>query len=149
MKKTVRIVSLLLLAALCAVLLVSCSKYPSLKKAFEKEGYEENEKLGSLAATIKEELEKEDLVVELHLMTKTSNSLTSALIIEFKATDDLVKAYEDSATIQGLVKDIESSEDVEKVYDALEEAGYVKGNCLVVPLSILYVNEITNIVKSV
>ena len=28
-------------------------------------------------------------------------------------------------------------------------AGYANGNCLVVPASILYINEITNIVKSV
>lgn len=35
------------------------------------------------------------------------------------------------------------------MYNALVNAGYANGNCLVVPASILYINEITNIVKSV
>ena len=61
----------------------------------------------------------------------------------------MVEAYNESATIQGLVQDISENEDVNEVYNALEEAGYACGNCLCVPLAILSINEITNIVKSV
>ena len=149
MKKLTRVLALVLLVAATATLLVSCNKYPALKKAFEKEGYKENTALENVSTKIKEELEKDDLTVTLHLLTKESNGLTSVLIIEFKATEDMKKAYDDSATIQGLVKDISSNEDAQAFADALENAGYAKGNCLAVPLSILYVNEITNIVKSV
>ena len=59
------------------------------------------------------------------------------------------KAYDDSATIQGLVKDVSSNENAQAFAEALENAGYAKGNCLAIPLSVLYINEITNIVKSV
>ena len=60
----------------------------------------------------------------------------------------MVEAYESSATIRGLVKDIADSEDVNAVYNALKDAGYAKDNCLVIPLSLIYAKEITNIVKS-
>lgn len=99
--------------------------------------------------TIKEELAKEEYAVELHMLTKKSNGLTSAIVIEFKSTKELVEYYESSATVQGLVKDVSENEDVNKMYNALVNAGYANGNCLVVPASILYINEITNIVKSV
>lgn len=149
MKNLTRVLALVLLVAAMATMLVSCSKYPSLKKAFEKEGYKENTALENVSTKIKEELEKDDLAVTLHLLTKESNGLTSVLIVEFKATEDMKKAYDDSATIQGLVKDVSSNEDAQAFADALENAGYAKGNCLAIPLSVLYINEITNIVKSV
>lgn len=149
MKKLVQIMSLVLLVAFAVTCLASCNKYPALKKAFEKEGYKENETLENTATKIKEEMEKDELVVNIHMLTKESNGLTSVLIVEFKSTEDMKKAYDDSATIQGLVKDISSNEDVQSFAEALENAGYAKGNCLAIPLSLLYVNEITNIVKSV
>lgn len=146
MKKLAKILSLVLVLAMATLALVGCSSYSSLKKAFEAKGYTENEKLEKVAESIKEELEKDDLAVTLHLMTK-ENGLTSALIIEFNSTEDMKKAYDDSETIKGLVKDISSNEDVAAFQKAMEDAGYAKGNCLVVPLSILYINEITTIVK--
>lgn len=149
MKKLVQIMSLVLLVAFAVTCLASCNKYPALKKAFEKEGYKENETLESTATKIKEEMEKDELAVNIHMLTKESNGITSVLIVEFKSTEDMKKAYDDSATIQGLVKDISSNEDVKAFAEALENAGYAKGNCLAIPLSLLYVNEITNIVKSV
>lgn len=146
MKKLAKILSLVLVLAMATLALVGCSSYSSLKKAFEAKDYKENEKLETVAENIKKEIEKDDLVVTLHLMTK-SNGITSALIIEFNSTEDMKKAYDDSETIKGLVKDISSNEDVTAFQKALEDAGYAKGNCLVVPLSVLYINEITTIVK--
>lgn len=149
MKKSMKILSLVLVLVMAVLSLASCSKYNALKSAFEKAGYEENSNLETVAKNIKEEMEKDNLVVNLHLMTKKSNGLTSALIIEFQSTEDMKKAYDDSETIKGLVKDISSNEDAKAFQQALENAGYAKGNCFVVPLSLLYINEITNIVKSV
>lgn len=150
MKKSVKIIAMALLLVSVLVMLVSCSKYSALKKAFEKEGYAENEDFNAVANSIKADLEKEDFAVEIHLLTKSDSTLKpSALVVEFKSTEDMVKAYEDSEAIKGLVKDIESNEDVQKVYSSLENAGFAKGNCFVIPLSLLYMNEITNIVKSV
>lgn len=149
MKKSLRIVSIVLVAVMLVLSLASCSKYSALQKAFEKEGYKENKTLDSVTEKIQKELEEEKLVVTLHLLTKESNGLTSVLIIEFQSTEDMVKAYEDSETMKGLVKDVKKNEDVKAMYNALKDAGYANGNCLCVPLSLLYINEITNIVKSV
>ena len=148
MKTFVKIMTAVLLVTVLVVSLVSCtSKYGDIRAAFEKEGYSENQSLESTSKAIKEELEKKDFAVEIHLLTK-SNKITSALVVEFKSTQEMVEAYESSATIRGLVKDIADSEDVNAVYNALKDAGYAKDNCLVIPLSLIYAKEITNIVKS-
>lgn len=150
MKKLTKILSVVMVLVMATMLLASCSsKYSALKSAFEAKGFEENTTFTGVSNKIKEELGKEEYAVELHLLTDKSNGLTSALIIEFKSTKELVEAYEDCATLQGLVKDISESEDTQKVYDAMVNAGYAKGNCLIVPLSILYASDITDIVKSV
>lgn len=146
MKHLTRVLALVLLVAAMATLLVSCNKYPSLKKAFEKEGYKESSTVEGIFADVKTALEKDELSVNLHVMV---NGLKSALIIEFKATEDMKKAYDDSATLQGALKDISENKDAQAFVDALENAGYAKGNCLVVPILPLYNDEITSIVKSV
>ncbi|CDE18972.1 MAG: hypothetical protein SPF67_02730 [Eubacteriales bacterium] len=151
MKKLTKIVSLALVLVMAVMMLASCggSKYPAIEKAFVDAGYENNTTFTGVMNTIKEELAKEEYAVELHMLTKKSNGLTSAIVIEFKSTKELVEYYESSATVQGLIKDVSENEDVNKMYNALVNAGYANGNCLVVPASILYINEITNIVKSV
>ena len=151
MKKLAKIVSLALVLVMAVMMLASCggSKYPAIEKAFVDAGYENNTTFTGVMNTIKEELAKEEYAVELHMLTKKSNGLTSAIVIEFKSTKELVEYYESSATVQGLIKDVSENEDVNKMYNALVNAGYANGNCLVVPASILYINEITNIVKSV
>ena len=151
MKKLTKIVSLALVLVMAVMMLASCggSKYPAIEKAFVDAGYENNTTFTGVMNTIKEELAKEEYAVELHMLTKKSNGLTSAIVIEFKSTKELVEYYESSATVQGLIKDVSENEDVNKMYNARVNAGYANGNCLVVPASILYINEITNIVKSV
>ena len=150
MKKITKIVSLALVLVMALTMLASCgSKYSSIEKAFIDAGYENNTTFTGVMNTIKEELAKDEYAVEIHMLTKKSNGLTSAIVIEFKSTKELVEYYESSATAQGLVKDVSENEDVKKMYNALVNAGYSNGNCLVLPASILYINEITNIVKSV
>ena len=151
MKKLTKIVSLALVLVMAVMMLASCggSKYPAIEKAFVDAGYENNTTFTGVMNTIKEELAKEEYAVELHMLTKKSNGLTSAIVIEFKSTKELVEYYESSATVQGLIKDVSENEDVNKMYNALVNAGSANGNCLVVPASILYIHEITNIVKSV
>lgn len=150
MKKLTKIVSLALVLVMALTMLASCgSKYSAIEKAFIDAGYENNTTFTGVMNTIKEELAKDEYAVEIHMLTKKSNGLTSAIVIEFKSTKELVEYYESSATAQGLVKDVSENEDVKKMYNALVNAGYANGNCLVLPASILYINEITNIVKSV
>ena len=150
MKKITKIVSLALVLVMALTMLASCgSKYSAIEKAFIDACYENNTTFTGIMNTIKEELAKDEYAVELHLLTKKSNGITSAIIIEFKSTKELVEFYESSETVKGLVKDLSKNEDVNKMYNALVEAGYANGNCLVLPASVLYLNEITNIVKSV
>lgn len=150
MKKITKIVSLALVLVMALTMLASCgSKYSAIEKAFVDAGYENNTTFTGVMNTIKEELAKDEYAVELHMLTKKSNGLTSAIVIEFKSTKELVEFYDSSATAQGLVKDVSENEDVKKMYNALVNAGYANGNCLVLSASILYINEITNIVKSV
>lgn len=149
MKKMTKLMAILLIVVSALSLVACSSKYGALKSAFEKAEYQENSSFTGVAETIKEELAKEEYAVELHLMTKKSNGLTSALIIEFKSTKELVQAYNDNKAIRDLVSDVKNDEDVNKMYNTLVENGYAKGNCLVVPMSVLYYTEITGIVKGV
>ncbi len=147
-----------LLLALTAILLVGCvfslascqkkSVYPKLEKAFIEEDFELVEELDTVTDKIKSELEKEELVIELHLLVrKELLDPGTALIIEFKTTDELVEAYEDSATLRGFVQDVKEDEDAQAFYDALVEHGYAAGNCLIVP--IINGDDVRDIVKSV
>jgi len=148
MKKFAMIVSILLVAVL-SVAMVGCSSYGSLKKAFEKEGYEEVTELEEYAESVKKEAEKDDLEVTLHAMKKVDGlKSTLVLIVEFKATEDMKKFYEDSETVKGFVKDVTDNEDVKAWQEAMENAGYAKGNCLVFTVNPLSINDVTNIVKN-
>ena len=149
MKKLCAIAALCLAAVLSLVLVGCGSSYNALKKAFEKAGYTESETLESRAETIKEEAEKDSLVVTVHGMSKVDGLQTNfVMIIEFNSTEDMKKLYDESNTIQGLVKDIEENDSAEELKDALEEAGFAKGNCLVISTNSLAMNEVTNIVKN-
>ena len=148
MKKFAMIVSILLVAVL-SVAMVGCSMYGSLKKAFEKEGYEEVTELEDVAKKEKEEAKKDNLEVNLHAMKKVDGlKSTLVLIVEFKATEDMKKFYEDSETVKGFVKDVSDNEDVKAWQEAMENAGYAKGNCLVFTVNPLSINDVTNIVKN-
>lgn len=143
-----KVLAVALTVLLAAALLVSCSsKYKTLENAFVKAGYAVNEDFTALADSIKSKLEKEEYAVEMHMLTKTG-PITSVLIIEFRTTKELVDAYRDNENIRDLVRAAAEDEDVQKAYAKLVEKGFAKGNCLVVPLSIFYIDEITEIVKN-
>lgn len=145
--KTFRTVIATIMIFATMLCLVSCSSaYNAVQSAFEKEGFVENTDFTAVVNAIKEELDREEYAVELHLLTK-SGSILSALVIEFKTTTEMVEALEESATLQGLVTDISKDENVNKVYDSLKEHGYAHKNCLIVPLSVLRADTITDIVK--
>jgi len=145
MKKVVVSLVAVIMSVFMALTFVGCSSYSKIKSAFEKEGYTESEQVEKLVTSIKEDLEKDDLVVELHVLTKT---LSVVIVCEFKSTEELAKAYKDSATMQGLVKDAKKSEDLKEMYKALEETGFVKGNCIVLPATIINATEVAEIVKN-
>lgn len=146
MKKTVRIFALVAALTLCLVALTACSdKYGALKSAFEEEGFKENQVVEGVAEQIKQDLEKQELEVNIHVLTK---GVDAVAIIEFTATEELAQAIKDSNTLQGFIKDVQESEDANEFYNKLVEAGYAKGNCLCIPLTVK-ASTMTEIVKSV
>ena len=153
MKKLTKVLALVLVLATLALTLVSCSTYSNVKKAFEKEGYTESEDVEKLAKDYKEEAEKDNLAVQLHVFTKGAEKLTdilnvdAVLVYEFNASDDLKKAMDEKESVKGLVNDILKDENVNDAYNTLVEMGYVNGNCLVISLNPLNVNKVRDIVK--
>lgn len=140
----------MLLIVVSAISLAACSsKYGALKSAFEKEGYTESEQVETWSETIKNELKGEDgeMVTNIHVLTKGITDVV--LVLEFKATDDMLEFYKESNTFQGAVKDITENEDAKAFYNTLVDAGYANGNCLVFSINWANKNEVTNIVKSV
>ena len=120
MKKLGKVLLSALCLALCVFTLVGCSSYGSVLKAFEKEGFKESETMSNIFTDITKDLEEDEIVMTPHVLTK---GLTcTVLIIEFKSTDDMKKAVDDSATIKGLLKD-------------LSESDYINGNCMFLPVA--------------
>ncbi len=150
MKRTLSLALAIVMLLGCVFTLASCggSAYTKLEKAFVKEGYEVDEELGTIIEGIKAELEKNELEITVHRLEKDGILIdTSVVIIEFKSTKELAETYKNSDTLKGLASDIKNNEDVNKLYDSMVEAGIAKGNCLILPLSIVHFDEITEIVK--
>lgn len=149
MKKFSKLLAMLLIVVSAISLAACSSKYGALKSAFEKEGYTESEQVETWSETIKNELKGEDgeMVTNIHVLTKGITDVV--LVLEFKATDDMLEFYKESNTFQGAVKDITENEDAKAFYNTLVDAGYANGNCLVFSINWANKNEVTNIVKSV
>lgn len=148
MKKIfVKIIALALIAV-CAMSFAACSSYGALEKAFTDAGYTRSEKIEGTAKDIEAFCEKDNIAVTAHAFAKTSSLTTDVvLILEFKSTDDMKKLYDDSETVKGFVKDVVSNEDAKEFYKTLEEAGYAKGNCLVLSVNPLNRANVIDIVK--
>lgn len=153
MKNASKLLAFVLVIVTVLSLAACSSKYGALKKAFEKEGYVESEQVETWSNTIKVECgkaEDEDMVTNVHVLTKAGSLVFDSkivLILEFKATDDMIEFYKNSETAQGISKDISEKTDAKAFYNELVEAGYAKGNCFVIPVAI-NANEITTIVKN-
>lgn len=115
-KKFVVVITSLTLIVFMLSMFCACSSYGSVKKAFEKEGYTESESVQSYQSQIKEAIgENNEDACTVHLMVK--DTLKVALILEFKSTDKMEEVIEESATLKGMIQDIQKSE-------------IVNGNCV-------------------
>ncbi|MBO5525514.1 MAG: hypothetical protein J5993_02060 [Clostridia bacterium] len=122
MKKITKITAILA-ALLCAlVALCACSNYGSVRKAFEKAGYAEDQSIqeyqGRYGDLLTEENEKGEkvTVATLHVLSKGLLGGT-VVIIEFQSTKKMQEKYNESATLQGLITDLQKSD-------------YVNGACV-------------------
>lgn len=137
-----RVISITLFAALLATLvlsLVSCSSYNGIEKNFTKNGYsvvDLSEESNSTANTIVTDLDDMEVSFTTHLLKKDGTIGGFVLILEFSASEDIDKVLDEegSETLRGLLKDMQKSD-------------YVNGNCLLVPLTLLYVDEAVELFK--
>ena len=155
MKKLVKLLALSLVLVFALSLGACGSSYGKVEKALLNNNFQVNTSLESKTNAIKSELEKKDLVIEIHGFYKEDSqsggfSRVNVYVIEFKSTDDLASAIEKSATLKGILTDIASSEDAKALYNSLVEKGYANGNCLVfcTALGSEHRNEVKKIVKN-
>ena len=141
MNKLTKLFTVLLLVCL-SISMVACSSYGKVKKALTDIGYEVVE---GEDADKQSEQYKDETVTNIHVFKK--GNLTYTIVIEFKATEDLINYYKESSSLQGIVKDLEESEDVNKMFEALENAGIACDNCLIIP-SLLDLVDTTNAIKN-
>ncbi len=153
MKKLSKICAIALLIVMSLSLVACVNTYPKVKKAFEDAGYTQSETVEAvtkdlLAAT---ENEGKDIAVTMHVFLKgglvTGNK---AIILEFKATDDMIDYYKNNEIVRDAVSAVINDEDAKSFYNSLVEAGYANGNCMLVPVGITgeALTEMTTIMKN-
>lgn len=154
MKKLNKICAIALLIVMSLSLVACVNTYPKIKSAFEDAGYKQSETVEAftkdlLAAT---ENEGKDIAVTMHVFLKgglvTGNK---AIILEFKATDDMIDYYKNNEMVRDAVAAIANDEDAKSFYNSLVEAGYANGNCMFVPTlgsTSAAITEITTIMKN-
>ena len=136
MKKFVRVLAVALVAVMVLSFVACSSTFGGIKSNFEKHGYTyvEDADSESTSKTITAELEQGDISCTPHLF-KTDGFLgvdVYALVLEFGSDKDMQAAMEESATIQGLIKDAQESQ-------------LVNGNCLLIPISLTKADDMIKI----
>ncbi len=152
MKKLLKIVTLTLVFVLC-LFSVACSSYGKIEKALNDAGY--------AAIKVEDNAEAEkmksesDIAVTIHVFSNKDTvtvaeiaKINAVFVFEFNATEDMKAYYEDSATMQGLVKDVQEEGSAEEFYNDLKEKGLVNGNCLVFGVNPLCAQAIADLVKN-
>ena len=130
--RTCKRIFALLLAVSLVLIFVSCGSFDRIRKNFTSSGYirveraigDDAEKVNTIVA----ELEKGNLSCTFHAFKKESTVVLGtttyryAFILEFKAEEDLEKAFEEngSPTLRTLFHDLQSTQ-------------YINGNCLLLP----------------
>lgn len=132
MKKVCKIIALSLVLIITVALLASCGdKSAAIKSAFEKEGYKvESIQYEKLDATTKEILETvlgqtiAANMAQYEIMVCTK-AIPLAVVVKFPATNEMKEAL---ATIK------EDGSKIYDVYETLEKAGAINGNCLLLTI---------------
>ena len=147
----------LILVALAVVMvftLVACSSFGKIESALEEIGYAEIT-TGDDAENAEDMKEESDVAITIHLFTNKDSlqlteiaKLNTVFVIEFKATDEMIEYYKDSATLQGLLQDVKEDGTAEEFYNDLVEKGIANGNCLVISTNPLAAGAVKTAVKN-
>ena len=145
MKKLVKIISVLLIVVL-SLSAVACSTYGKLERAFTNAGYVVVENKEA------EDMENDEKGITAHYLEKKETiSTLGVIILEFKATDDMIEYYNENEIIRDALEAILTDEDTQDLYQALVDVGIANGNCLVYPATlsaIVAIKSVTDIVKN-
>lgn len=128
MKKTIRIVALMLVLAMSVMMLASCSKYKSIKGDFEDAGYTLQNADSEKTGTIK--TDDGEITYTIHTFQKEGEGLlgsltelaSTAIVWEFASDKDLAKAMADN-------------EDMKKALEKAQESELVNGNCFLMTIN--------------
>lgn len=148
MKKLSKLCALALLVVMALSLVACGNTYPAIQKAFEDAGYEQSQTLEGINNDFLAYTDKDGNEVALQAHAFTGDG--TALILEFKATDDMIQYYKDNKMVRDAVKDIAENDDAKAFYNSLVEKGYANGNCMLVPITISAskVTKMTDIMKN-
>lgn len=115
-KKLATIFSSLALVAMLIATLCACSTYDSVKSEYESNGWTENENCVKLQETLLKNALGEDYAqtCKIHALAKDGSILNYVVILEFKSTDEMNKKIDESATLKGMIKDVQNSDLVNK-----------------------------------
>ncbi len=143
MKKSVRLVSLVLVTVMALLALVSCSSFGTVKSRFEAAGYtyveaEADKNKADGFASVAASIDDKEVKVTSHLF-ETKDGITGllsvyALVLEFESNEALTEELAGNETLKGFVKDAQKSD-------------YIEGNCLLIPLSVTKAEEMTKVFK--
>ena len=131
--------------------LTACSSYGKIEKALEEIGYV------VIDSSAEEDKYQEDteIPVTVHVLSNKDSlegfdkaKTNTVIILEFKATDDLIEYYKESDTLQGFIQDVKDDGTAEEFYNELVEAGFANGNCLVFSTNFLAMSDVTTAVKN-
>ena len=105
MKRLTQIGALVLTVLLSLSMVACANTYPKIKKAFEKEGYKQSETMEGVTKDFKSYTNKDGKEVALtgHVLTKLTST---AVILEFKATDEMIQFYNANKAARDAVKDV-------------------------------------------
>lgn len=150
MKKMIRTISLILIFAL-ALSLTACSSYGKVEKALKGIGYAVVENSNEAENYTKDT----EIPVTAHILTNKDSlegidkaKTNVVVVLEFKATEDLVNFYKESNAFQGLIEDAKEDGTIEEIYNALAENGFVNGNCIVISTNPVAMLEVCEAVKN-
>ncbi len=152
MKNYAKILTAMLLAILMAFSMTACSTFGKVEKALNEIGY-----VAMQSDDQAEDVENESDVdeIEAHVFSNADSlglteghKLNIVLVFEFNATEDMLEFYQDSDTLQGLVKDIQEDGSAKAFYDELVAKGYANGNCLIISTNPLQAQTVQNAIKN-
>ena len=120
-KKRSLIFTSVALMLIAIVTLCACSTYGSVKKAFEKEGWSENEELVEYQDALLTKALGEDYksTCTVHALGKDGSLVNYVVIVEFNSTDEMEEKINENETLKGIVKDAQNSD-------------FISGNCVLV-----------------